>query len=205
MISLKTIWHKPYKKNTKFHFMKRRTHIALGMLSAGITILILIAIGIKTELPLGDLIILGAIFGILPDLDIFIKKHRNGFTHSIFTSILVFSSILILSIVEHGGIFSNFFTWDSALVASIAVFSHTLADSLTSWGVPLYYPFGKRKHVHFPLIGGRLRYDNSFANMAIEISSIFLLILIVATGIFTGLESSPENSIKLVRDIISYF
>ena len=205
MISLKTIWHKPYKKITKFHFMKRRTHIALGMLSAGITILILIAIGIKTELPLGDLIILGAIFGILPDLDIFIKKLRNGFSHSIFASFLVFFSILILSIVEHGGIFSNFFTWDSALVASIAVFSHTLADSLTSWGIPLYYPFGKRKHVHFPLIGGRLRYDNSFANMAIEISSIFLLILIVATGIFTGLESSPENSIKLVRDIISYF
>jgi hypothetical protein len=71
--------------------------------------------------------------------------------------------------------------------------------------VPLYYPFSRRKHVHFPFIGGRLRYDNSFANIAIEISSIFLLIVIVASGIFTGLDSSPENSIKLVRDIISYF
>jgi membrane-bound metal-dependent hydrolase YbcI (DUF457 family) len=185
--------------------MKRRTHIALGMLSAGVTILILIAIGMETELPLGDLMLIGGIFGILPDIDIFIKKHRNGFTHSIFTSILVFFIILILSIIEYEGIFSSFFSWDSALIASIAIFSHTIADSLTSWGVPLYYPFSRRKHVHFPFIGGRLRYDNSFANIAIEISSIFLLIVIVASGIFTGLDSSPENSIKLVRDIISYF
>lgn len=185
--------------------MKRRTHIALGMLSVGIVIIFLIGIGVRTELPIGDLMLVGGIFGILPDIDVFIKKHRNGFTHSLFSSILVFLLILFLSILKLEGIFSNFFTWDCALVASLAVFSHTLADSLTTWGVPLYYPFSKRKHVHFPLIGGRLRYDNAFANKAIEISSISLLVIVVASGIFMEFESTPENFIILIRDIFNYF
>lgn len=185
--------------------MKKRTHIALGMLSVGLIILILIVIGIKPELPLGDLMIVGGIFGILPDIDIFIKKHRNGFTHSFFTSFLVFILILSLSIFKLEGLFSNFLTWDCALVASVAVFSHTLADSLTAWGVPLYFPFDKRNHVHFPLIGGRLRYDNSFANKAIEISSISVLIIVMASGLFVELDSAPENFIKLIQDIFNRF
>ena len=179
--------------------------MALGMLSAGIVIFFLIAMGVKTELPLGDLMLIGGIFGILPDIDIFIKKHRNGFTHSLFTSILVFLTIIFLSIIKYDTIFSNFFTWDCALVASIAVFSHNLSDSLTAWGVPLYYPFSKRKHVHFLFIGGRLRYDNACANKAIEISSISLLIIVVTSGLFAELNSSPENFIKLIRDIFDYF
>ena len=175
------------------------------MLSAGIVIIFSIVIGIRTELPLGDLMLAGGIFGILPDMDIFIRKHRNGFTHSLFTSILVFLAIIFLSIFKYEGIFSNFFTWDCALVASLAVLSHTLADSLTAWGVPLYYPFSKRKHVHFPLIGGRLRYDNAFANKAIEVSAISLLVIVVASGLFAELGTSPENFIKLIRDIFNYF
>lgn len=85
------------------------------------------------------------------------------------------------------------------------IFSHTFADSLTTWGVHLYYPFSKRKHFHFPLIGGRLRYDNSFANKAIEISSISLLVIVVASGVFMELESAPENFIKLIQGIFNYF
>ncbi|MEN6379747.1 MAG: metal-dependent hydrolase [Methanofastidiosum sp.] len=117
-------------------------------------------------------------------------------------SILV---IIFLSLTESEGIFSNFFTWDCTVVASFAVFSHTLADSIIAWGAPLYYPFSKRKHVHFPLIGGRLRYDNAFANKAIEISAIFLLIIVMASGVFAELDSAPVNFIKLIQDIIYYF
>lgn len=58
--------------------MKMRIHIALGMLSSGILILFLIGIGVKTELLIGDLMLIGGIFAVLPDLDIFIKKHRMG-------------------------------------------------------------------------------------------------------------------------------
>lgn len=112
---------------------------------------------------------------------------------------------MFLLLFKSEGIFSNFFTWDCALVASLAVFSHTLADSLTAWGVPLYYPFSKRKHVHFPLIGGRLRYDNAFANKAIEISAISLLIIVVSSGLFAELDTFPENFIKLIQDIFNYF
>ncbi|MCC7573723.1 MAG: metal-dependent hydrolase [Candidatus Methanofastidiosum sp.] len=185
--------------------MKKRTHITLGILSAVIIIILLISIGIKPELPLGDIMIIGGIFGVMSDIDIFIRKHRSGLTHSVFTSVIVFLVISSLSIIKFGGILSNFITWDSAIVASSAVFSHTLADSLTFMGVPLYYPFSKRKHVHFPLIGGRVRYDDSFANTLIEISAISILAIIVISGFFFGLDSAPENSIKLIYDILNHF
>lgn len=185
--------------------MKRRTHIALGMLSTGVILLFLIALGIRPEMPVGDLIILGGIFGILPDIDLLIRKHRNGLTHSILTSITIFLMIILLSIIKLGSTISNFFTWDSAIVAAAAVLSHTLADSITSSGVPLYYPFSKRQHVHFPVIGGRVRYDNFFANSAIELSAIFILIILFTSSIFMGLETAPENFIYLIKTVLGNF
>lgn len=185
--------------------MKRRTHIALGMVSTGVILLILIAIGARPEMPIGDLIILGGIFGILPDIDLFIRKHRNKFTHSILASIIIFLIFFLLSIIKPDILISNFFTWDSALVAAAAVLSHNLADSLTSWGVPLYYPISKRQHVHFPIIGGRLRYDNLFANSIIEISAIVILFILLTSGVFIGIDPLPENFINLIRTIIGVF
>ncbi|MFQ6089734.1 MAG: metal-dependent hydrolase, partial [Candidatus Methanofastidiosia archaeon] len=46
-------------------------------------------------------------------------------------------------------------------LAWISSLNHVLLDSLTRGGVPLFYPLSKRKHSHFPLIGGRLRLPNS--------------------------------------------
>ncbi len=185
--------------------MKRRTHLALGMLSSVIVFLFSISMNLKTELPFGDLILIGAFFGILPDIDIFIRKHRGPLTHSLMTSIVVFLSIIILSIINFDNIFSNLLTWDCAAVASIAIFSHTIADSLTPLGVPLYYPLNKRKNFHFPLIGGRLKYDNSFANKIIEISSISILIIVLISGAAIEFNLSPDNSIRLIKDILNYF
>ncbi|KYC45618.1 MAG: inner membrane protein [Candidatus Methanofastidiosum methylothiophilum] len=205
LYSLKSVSHKLYKKIVKFIIMRRRTHLALGILSAGLITIFLITFGLKPELGLGDLMLVGGLFGILPDSDVIFRKHRNGLSHSIFTSFLILLVILSLSIIKNEEIISSFFTWDSALVASVAVLSHTLADSLTSSGVPLYYPFGKRKHVHFPLIGGRLSYDNSFANKAIEIGSISLLIFAFTGGLFIELDFAPENFVKLIHEIIKNF
>lgn len=185
--------------------MKRRTHLALGMLSSAIFIIFSIAMDLKPELPFGDLIIIGGFFGILPDVDVFIRKHRGPLTHSLMTSIVVFLIIIILSTIKSDHIISNFLTWDCGAVASIAVFSHTIADSLTPLGVPLYYPLSKRKNFHFPVIGGRLKYDNSFANKFIEISSISILIIVLVSGVGTELNLSPDNSINLIKDILNFF
>ncbi|KYC51997.1 MAG: inner membrane protein [Candidatus Methanofastidiosum methylothiophilum] len=167
--------------------MKRRTHIALGMLSTGVILLILIALGVRPEMPIGDLIILGGIFGIIPDIDILIRKHRNKFTHSILASIITFLIIFLLSIIKPDILISNFFTWDSALVAAAAVLSHNLADSLTSWGVPLYFPISKRQHVHFPIIGGTVLLIYDFSWITLFLMVVLVILSLAGNALVRGL------------------
>lgn len=119
------------------------------------------------------IIIGGALLGaLLPDIDAnrsiisnkipiqrltrgYFMKHRGGI-HSIYASLIV-SAIFAVTIDGH-----------FAVGIWIGYMSHILADSMTYRGVPLWFPFYKR----------RIKTTNLSANMAFAIISIPCLCLI---------------------------
>ncbi len=158
--------------------MEWKTHISLGILF-GLIAYIVLSRKFFAEINLIDFLIWTSFFSIAPDFDI-IFKHRSEYTHSLLG---VFFGFII------GFILKRNLLW--AFIAASSVLSHVLADSLTSSGVPLFYPFSKKEHVHFPYIGGRTRYDNKYANKAIQILGLFLIVAILLYGIYRGdLESN---------------
>ncbi|MHC1604603.1 MAG: metal-dependent hydrolase [Candidatus Methanofastidiosia archaeon] len=160
--------------------MEWKTHTSLGILFAAVGIVVFRG---RLAFTFFEAALWTSFFAIAPDFDIVIPgKHRNSFTHSIFTVIFVFLLIIVLSHMKSVfdfGYLKYFLNMEGAFFAASGVFSHVVADSLTASGVPFFFPFSKKKHSHFPLIGGRLRYSNKYANSAIQIASIIVVILLL--------------------------
>lgn len=87
-------------------------------------------------------LVMGAVAGLLPDLDILIRsaadplltiEHHRGFTHS-----LIFAPV-------GGAIASLPFarTWRAALAATLAWLTHELLDAATTYGTQLFWPFSR--------------------------------------------------------------
>jgi len=166
--------------------MEWKTHISLGILF-GLIAYILLSRTFFAEINLIDFLIWTSFFSIAPDFDI-VFNHRSEYTHSLLGVVVGF----IIGFALKRNVL-----W--ACIAASAVFSHVIADSLTSNGVPLFYPFSKRKHVHFPYIGGRTRYDNKYANRTIQIVGVFLIVVILGYGIYRG---DIENT--FIKRLIDY-
>lgn len=71
-----------------------------------------------------------------------VSSHRNGITHSL-TGLLSFSGVFGYTAISYG--FSG-----SALPFIIGYGTHLLGDMMTSRGIPLFYPFKKKKY-KFPI------------------------------------------------------
>jgi len=153
--------------------MEWKTHISLGILFGLIAYMVL-SKRFFAEINLIDFLIWASFFSIALDFDV-IFNHRSEYTHSL----LGVAAGFIIGLALKRNVL-----W--ACIAASAVFSHIIADSLTSSGVPLFYPFSKRKHVHFPYIGGRTRYDNKYANRTIQIVGLFLIATLLCYGVYRG-------------------
>jgi len=144
--------------------MKRLTHVACGILLASI----------MTRLTLQDISISilcwAVIWSVISDVDVHIPmmKHR-GITHTLIFAL--FSGAVVIAFGK---------TPSTQFYAALAVFCvilHILVDSLTPSGVALWMPFSTKK-VRFPIIGGKIRYDDWAANISIQIIAIIAAIII---------------------------
>ena len=143
--------------------MKQRTHAASGVLLASL------ALHYTSHNVL--LVLCWAVtWSIISDFDVYVPTidHR-GITHTLAFALL--SGALVLMLGKSPS--TPFY----ALLASLSVIMHLVLDSLTPSGVPLWMPFS-RKRVRFPIIGGKIRYDNRAVNMIIQAIAIGAAILI---------------------------
>lgn len=178
--------------------MQKYTHLVVGGFAAALTGWILYRMPINivndwnmilalqhvksTELPFliftekTPLIIQGAIFGILPDLDHLFKgllDHRCGLTHSVFT----FTIFIMVPIY----IFSLYFGLPPYLtmLGAACVFSHWFIDALNPMGVrTLGFSLSFLKKHRCELRIARIRYNNHTANFilcAFCLGALFLL------------------------------
>lgn len=143
--------------------MKLRTHAACGILLASLVLHIH-----QFDAPL-NIFFWAVLWSAISDLDAYIPtvQHRE-ITHTL--AFALFSGALVLAL--------GFFTPFYAALASLCVILHLLMDSLTPKGVPLWMPFST-KRVRFPIIGGKIRSDNWFANTGIQIAAIGAAIMII--------------------------
>ena len=94
------------------------------------------------------LLLVGAFWGILPDLvsyilswtlkfDKWAHAHRDNFSHSLFVPITVLALAILLGS-------------KTVIAVSIAMFTHPLLDLLgIGWGVKLFYPLSKKTYKMF--------------------------------------------------------
>ena len=158
--------------------MEWKTHVSLGILF-GVIAYIIFSKKFYADINLIDFIVWTVFFSVASDFDV-ILEHRSEYTHSLLS--VLFGFII-------GFLLKRNLLW--AFIAAASVLSHVFADSLTSSGVPLFYPFSKKKHMHFPYIGGRMRYDNKHANKMIQMTGLFLILIIFSYGVYRGdLESA---------------
>ncbi|RZN16461.1 MAG: metal-dependent hydrolase [Methanosarcinales archaeon] len=144
--------------------MKRLTHAACGILLASI----------MTRLTLQDISISilcwAVIWSVISDVDVHIPmmKHR-GITHTLIFAL--FSGAIVIAFGKTPS--TEFY----AALAMFCVILHILVDSITLSGVALWMPFSTKK-VRFPIIGGKIRYDDWAANISIQIIAIIAAIII---------------------------
>lgn len=71
-----------------------------------------------------------------------LSSHRNGVTHSL-VGLIIFALIF--------GYLGKYYNWDNVVYYFISGYGmHLLCDMMTKMGVPLFYPFRKKK-VRFPV------------------------------------------------------
>jgi membrane-bound metal-dependent hydrolase YbcI (DUF457 family) len=97
----------------------------LGFLNPFISFPIHLHVGVTGSL---FLLLQGAVFGILPDMDLFLKgvlDHRCGLTHSLISVLVLFP--LLATLLQA-----------SPLVGFFCTFSHWVSDAITFQGVRTY-------------------------------------------------------------------
>lgn len=153
--------------------MKRTTH----MLS-GVAIGALVA-SLLGEEPLG-LMLLGGLFGTVPDLDMVVARmgldvHRSPASHSLLAAVLlsVGWAVALASagdVLDEAG--AGIPLWPSAAVVLLSVFLHAAEDSVTRAGCRLLFPLSRR------VFRGPVRYDDVVANASL--SALALLVLLIS-------------------------
>jgi inner membrane protein len=101
--------------------MMKKTHIAI----ATVSILPFLNHISLLCIPLG---LIGSVF---PDYDFILGLKHRGITHTLVALMVTTGSVML-------------FSFDTAVIWSIAYFTHLIADSFTKMGVPLLYPFNQK-------------------------------------------------------------
>lgn len=137
--------------------------LALGFLDPFSSFPFLLNLGVHGSL---FLLLEGAIFGVLPDMDLFFRgvlDHRCGLTHSLISVLALFPILAMLLRV-------------SPLVGLFCTFSHWLSDAITfqgvrTWGVSLDFFLGHR--CDFRL--ARLKSNSKVVNAMLSLASLLVL------------------------------
>jgi membrane-bound metal-dependent hydrolase YbcI (DUF457 family) len=150
---------------------KRATHLLSGM-----------AVGALASFILGEaspeLVAVGGLFGILPDLDIALSSvwpgaHRSAGSHSLMAAMLMalaWYSVVVLILNPAGVLTAGSVGAASAAVAFVAAFVHAMEDSLTRHGCRLLYPLSRRRW------RGPVRYDDIASNAALSLIAVLALL-----------------------------
>lgn len=165
--------------------MEWKTHISLGILFGLIAYLVL-QTTFPAEVNALNFLLWAVFFSIAPDFDV-IFHHRSAYTHSF---------VGVLGAFAIGFVLKQEPLW--AFIAAAVVLSHVIGDSLTRSGVPLFYPLSKRKHVHFPYLGARLRYDNKYANRSIQLVGAACIVFLLLK------QYGPQLGETLIRKMEEY-
>lgn len=147
--------------------MKRVTHVALGA-AAGALIS-----SVAGQPPL-FLAVVGGLFGVAPDLDLFLSGlgknvHRSPATHSLLASVL-FACAWAMAVFSENSLFGTDHLdavplWISSLAVFASAFLHAASDSTTVQGCILMFPLARRRY------RGPLRYDDIVANSLLLVLS----------------------------------
>lgn len=156
---------------------KRTTHLLSGM-----------AVGALASLLLGEgaleLVVVGGLFGILPDLDLVLsplwpRVHRSAWSHSLLASVLMALALYLamrLLLMPEGLIESGVLLELSAITAFAAAFLHAAEDSLTLHGCRLLYPISRRRW------RGPVRYDDLVSNAMLSIVAAAVVLFCAGRG-----------------------
>lgn len=156
--------------------MKRITHALSGA-----------AVGASISFVTGEdpfsLVAVGAVAGVLPDVDALIpllsrRIHRTPATHSVSAAaMLALAWTMLISAISHLEWTANpdtVYVLSTGLVVFVSAFVHAAEDSLTVAGCRLFYPFSRRRW------RGPVKYDDPVANAAL--SAIAAVVLVMTAG-----------------------
>jgi membrane-bound metal-dependent hydrolase YbcI (DUF457 family) len=154
---------------------KRATHLVSGVAAGAV---------VSSFVGGGDIeyLIVGGLFGILPDFDIaftplWARAHRSVGSHSLLAATCMAVVWCMVALTFSSDI--GFFVGSEGIIASAvtafaAAFVHAAEDSLTKQGCLLLYPLSRRR------FKGPVRYDDIAANAAL------LLLALAAIVCFYG-------------------
>ena len=153
--------------------MKRTTHALSGA-----------AIGAAVSVVAGEdylsLVAIGAVAGVVPDIDALIpllsrRIHRSAATHSALAATILSVAWMIalsgLSRMTTLGLPGTGYLLSSGFVVFASAFGHAAEDSLTVAGCRLLYPFSRRRWK------GPVKYDDPVANTALSAAAAVVLLL----------------------------
>ena len=153
--------------------MKRITHALSGA-----------AVGASISFAAGgdplSLIAIGAVAGVLPDVDAVIpllsrRIHRGPATHSVSAAAtLALAWMIIITAISHLEQLVHPETVDvllTGLVVFVSAFIHAAEDSLTVAGCKLFYPFSRRRW------RGPVKYDDPVANATLSVIAAVVVVL----------------------------
>jgi len=137
-----------------------------------------------------DAVLWTVAFALLPKfINLIQKSYRDRYTHSLLMVASVFFGVMAFSVISpyiHMGAANYFCNLSGAIFAVLGVLSHIVADSLTAGGVPFFYPFSKKMHMHLPLIGRKLRYPNNHSHNTVQLFAVIVLILLVGMDVISA-------------------
>lgn len=125
--------------------MTRKTHIAVGLAAT----LPLLSLCPKIS-------IIGIVASTLPDIDIILKIKHRTITHSLLA--LLVSTVVVMAL--------NF---SIGVIFGLNYLIHLILDSFTNMGIPLLYPYLKKRY------GPRLILTGGIEDICICLAAIFVI------------------------------
>lgn len=146
---------------------KRTTHLLSGM-AAGAAVSALVGFGHL------ELILVGGLFGVLPDFDVILtplwpRAHRSAGSHSLLAAVCMAATwyVVALTMLSPFGLFEGQdFVVASSVTAFAAAFLHAAEDSLTKQGCRLFFPLSRRR------LRGPVRHDDPVTNAALSVLAL---------------------------------
>jgi len=121
-----------------------------------------------------ELVLVGGLFGMLPDLDVVLtplhaQAHRSVGSHSLLAAVCMAATWYVVALM----VLSKFDLFDgqdfvvaSSVAAFAAAFLHAAEDSLTKQGCRLLFPLSRRR------LRGPVRYDDPVTNAALSVLAL---------------------------------